>query len=993
MALPLVLTAAPILTSTASALTPDQQSEADIKNARLTWVDFGTIKGEIGSQTYFFKYSPRNSLREYTTKEHSCFASVFVDGDYFVNAGNPDAKGPSSVSLDMDYIHNDPEAVSDSKSKCRNVGEKDSRITRPIGSPENFSIHFYKSKDGTTISRWDNQTSWDFSQSTKYPNLYTRNSESDCQDTVKVSGNSYFIYELTPNFNNSTREKPPADIRADDGCFIAKEPTSGVQNGVAQKMGIPTNEAGPVATGGGSSGSTAAEDAESQLACDAGSNPLSWIMCPAIDAMVDIINEVDGIITDQLTIKTNNIFCENKGSCNAYYSAWQSFRNIALGLMAVVGLIILIAQALGMEILDAYVIRKTLPRLLIAAVGITLSWPIMNLFVQFTNDLGLGIRHLIYLPFAQLNGEIDLNFGSGASDGIFNFIFGAAGTGLAVIGIIGGIGALLLYAITGMLAVLVAIIVLVLRQVLITLLVILAPIAIIAYVLPNTLKIYKFWWESFSKALLMFPLIAAFIASGRVFSAIALESKGPVSQLIGFVAYFAPYFLIALTFRFAGGALSQLGGFVNDRSKGGFDRLRQGRANQMKQFGRDIHAGQATRLLGGAREGSYRDRVNKRLQKTAHIGAAGLRPGMWKENIAQSVAAGDVRGTSKELINDQAFAPIRGNDDLAEALSSNDFDIEEARKTLAKKFGEPKANQMISGYQVAARALRKKGYSERAIQTGTVMSGLTASTALTREEDYAGGKFIGSANLADTLERLSGGDANLQAQMVAAAMDATPDRPEIMPSFSEGFEVLQKITAASSLGPAARQAEVAASAKTLRRTAVRKKGINVLFGNGHTSRNMAKEYEDMVNETYQNHVRAQAGQPITIERLSKDTGKVERVQLSGAEAKAAAEDQWMQMVAEMVATQNNSGNLPLEKRPVIGNLIAHPLGPDVTVQSEATRLRTDEQFQKYVSDYGYLQRATAGAFDPSDPAARAAAEAARIAAEGSQTGPGNLPGR
>src|SRR5204862_5967758 len=110
---------------------------------------------------------------------------------------------------------------------------------------------------------------------------------------------------------------------------------------------------------------------------------------------------------------------------------------------------------------------------------------------------------------------------------------------------------------------------LVLLQILIMILVILAPVAIITYILPNTQRVYKFWWDAFSKALLMFPLIAGFIAAGRVFSAIAIANSdgGALGQTIGFVAYFAPYFLIPATFRFAGGALSQLGGFVNDRGK------------------------------------------------------------------------------------------------------------------------------------------------------------------------------------------------------------------------------------------------------------------------------------------------------------------------------------------------------------------------------------------------------------------------------------------
>jgi hypothetical protein len=322
-----------------------------------------------------------------------------------------------------------------------------------------------------------------------------------------------------------------------------------------------------------------------QLDCDTQfDNPLTWIICPVVDTLASMIDAVDKIITNQLEINTSNIFCSDQ-TCQAYYTAWKSFRNIALGLMAIAGLVIVISQALGLEILDAYTVRKTLPRVLVAAIGITLSWQLMKLAVEISNDLGFGVRHLIYAPFADLKDKLDLSF---AGKGFANFIFGTLAVGggaitLATFWLVaGGIGVLLSYVATAGLAVLIAVIVLILRQVAITMLMFFAPLAIVSYVFPNTQRIYKFWWESFSKALLMFPLIAGFIAAGRVFSAISLSSGGAFNQLIGFLAYFAPYFLIPATFKLAGGALRQIGGFVNDRSRGGFDRLRGYRANQAK---------------------------------------------------------------------------------------------------------------------------------------------------------------------------------------------------------------------------------------------------------------------------------------------------------------------------------------------------------------------------------------------------------------------------
>lgn len=333
----------------------------------------------------------------------------------------------------------------------------------------------------------------------------------------------------------------------------------------------------------GSVGPGAGAVSSGTLTCDFSSSPLSWIICPVVDLMVQAIGATDHIITDQMVIPQNQIFCSGSNTCQDYYSAWASFRDIALGLLVAAGLIVIIAQAVGMEILDAYTIRKVLPRLLIAAIAITLSWTLMNFAVELANNLGYGVRNLIIAPFKNIPSVIDLNF---SSDAIANFFGGAGAAGVAVVAAVpiwiafGGIGVLLSYVATAGLAVLIALLVLMLRQVVIILLMILSPIALIAYVLPNTQRVFHLWWESFSKALLMFPLIAGLIAAGRVFAAISLQQGDAIHGILGFISYFAPYFMIPMTFRMSGGIMSGMGNFINQRAQGAQSALSGFRSNQ-----------------------------------------------------------------------------------------------------------------------------------------------------------------------------------------------------------------------------------------------------------------------------------------------------------------------------------------------------------------------------------------------------------------------------
>lgn len=394
-------------------------------------------------------------------------------------------------------------------------------------------------------------------------------------------------------------------------------------------------------------------------ACPGGSE-IEWFLCPVIRGLVEAVGIVDGFINSQMTIGSpgdssnpNQIFCdgttrsEKMDECQAYHKAWATVRNIALGLMVLAGLIVLISQALGMEILDAYTIRKVLPRLIIAALAITLSWQLMQFFVRFSNDLAFGIRYIIYEPFIGIgnsNPSITENGWASGGLGFITTVF--AGAGLQALGMIG----ILSFAATALLAVVIAFAVLILRELLIIMLIIFAPIAIAAYILPNTQRFYKLWWESFSKALLMFALIAALIATGRVFAVIAgINTENIIGNLVGFIAYFLPYFIIPATFKFAGSAMAQIGGFATDRSSGMFGGLRKQR---QEARGKRIAAARA----GGIYRNDFGQFKLRRGGKTHSVGKMANTFGNWTLDLDEQarVSAGQVPFVGRPLFGRQS---------------------------------------------------------------------------------------------------------------------------------------------------------------------------------------------------------------------------------------------------------------------------------------------------------------------------------------------------
>ena len=491
-------------------------------------------------------------------------------------------------------------------------------------------------------------------------------------------------------------------------------------------------------------------------------NPLSWFLCPLATALETVVSGLDNEINNYLDIKAGkgsystspNASCGNDQWCS-YYKSWSVVRNISLGLIAVFALVAVVSQALGFEIFDAYTIRKVLPRLLVAAIGITLSWPLMMFFINFTDDLGFGVRQLIYAPFSGTGMKVALGGG-----GQFVATFFAAGAIVAL-----GFAGLLSFVATAALAAAVAFLVLTIRQMLIVMLVIFAPIAVACYVLPNTQKIWKMWWDSFSRGLLMFPIIAAFIAIGRVFAAVNSHG-GSINQIISFTAYFAPYFLIPFTFRLAGGAISTIGGLVNDRSRGAFDRLKKYRGDKMSQNFHDMKTGNRFKS-----DNKVARAFNRTTETMAAIPSAGFNPARMGSRMQASMSQHSMLEAAEYGEKNGAFGAIKGNDDFLMAGIKGEGNDAKVRQYL-QGLTDPSGNRVYSDTAVeqgvaAIRDARRSTNSE-VFETAALMALPATGTAFKVQKDEHGNIIGGGAGeMHDMINHVAGSDRVKAARMLA----------------------------------------------------------------------------------------------------------------------------------------------------------------------------------------------------------------------------------
>ncbi|MCA9329891.1 hypothetical protein KDA11_04550 [Candidatus Saccharibacteria bacterium] len=490
----------------------------------------------------------------------------------------------------------------------------------------------------------------------------------------------------------------------------------------------PNND--PTADDSGSSATTA-----TKFTCSLSFNPLTWFLCPMIEGFKKAIDSMDQQINDMLGIDTNKYF-GNSGENSisyAFKSVWENMRKLSLALLFISGLIMIIGTAVGSNVLDAYTVKKIFPRILIAAIAISISWPVISFIVDASNALGYGIRNLILSPFADV-----------FTDGV------KVGGGQITVGAIGAVGVALVYGPVGILffmipaflAVLVGFTVLILRQILIVFLAVMAPVAIAAYILPNTQKAAKIWWTSFSGALLAFPIISGFIAAGRAFALIAANddglsgNAGTIRGLIAFIAYFAPYFLIPQAFKMAGGALASLSGVVNDRSRGLFDRMRGIRQNQAKNNVQGIMDGH--RFKGTNRVTSS---LNTGLQNTGLIatGRAGMNPLKMRQNL-NSITTGQGMRQIDQINEDEEYKTAKGDDTLnaiaAEWAHSGSNDIHDLERRLTN--ANYARGDTVAIAQAAATMSRTRAkMDDRAFEQMAVMNAIAGGTHYSEEEAWS----------------------------------------------------------------------------------------------------------------------------------------------------------------------------------------------------------------------------------------------------------------
>jgi hypothetical protein len=302
---------------------------------------------------------------------------------------------------------------------------------------------------------------------------------------------------------------------------------------------------------------------------------VGWFVCPATQLIADRMDGVLDIIKSFLIVHTLQTDTTKN---NPIYEIWQKVRDVSNVCFVLVFLLIIYAQITNQG-LSNYGIKSMLPRLIIGAILVNVSYWISGALVDVSNVLGSSLQHFFTDVRHSLSG-----YGRLGDELSWTGVTGVVLAGGGVLGKVvvanGGIGPSLTLLTTmlvgAIVAAIVAMVILAVRQALITLCIIVAPLAFVAYVLPRTNKYFDKWKDLFATMLLMFPIISfVFGASQLAGYAIIANAGDSITRIIvGLAAQIAPIAVTPLIINISGNLLGKIAGFVNNPNRGIIDRTR-----------------------------------------------------------------------------------------------------------------------------------------------------------------------------------------------------------------------------------------------------------------------------------------------------------------------------------------------------------------------------------------------------------------------------------
>lgn len=426
-----------------------------------------------------------------------------------------------------------------------------------------------------------------------------------------------------PDVSETTPDPDPA------GDSISENPESTSDSEPTES----TNEQGTINpsatdTSNQSQDSNVVIDSDTATSCTDQIGTISWLVCPTTGFLANIIDSLYGAIEGLLVVEP---LSTNTNS--PIFIVWNYARNISNIVFVILLLIVIYSQITGFGISN-YGIKRTLPRIIVAAILVNLSFLLTSIAVDVSNIIGASLRDLLAnigetaIASGAVSVDVDINvadiFTAVASGGvILGISVAAAGSFSALLAI------LLAVILGGVISVATGLFTISLRQAVISLLVMISPLAFVAYLLPNTEKYFRKWLQIFMQMIIFYPMFSLLFGASRLAGWVIMASAtNGLGIVLGIAVQIFPLFAGVSLMRMSGTALGTIGGF--------FAGLGARAANATRNLANEYAAERRAKYLNGTpKKFDIPRRAAQGLQNRRY---------RRRKNIAELTKLGEARG-------------------------------------------------------------------------------------------------------------------------------------------------------------------------------------------------------------------------------------------------------------------------------------------------------------------------------------------------------------
>lgn len=239
-----------------------------------------------------------------------------------------------------------------------------------------------------------------------------------------------------------------------------------------------------------------------------GVDGIGWLVCPLMSFAGSLGDASYSAISYFLSIDKGIFKDQENGGLE---QAWKFFRDIANAVFAVIFLWVIFSQISNVGVSN-YGIKKILPRLIIGALLVNLSFYLCQIAVDLSNILGFSLKGVLEGAASKVGTQ-------SAEVGTFNTLI-VGGLTLAGVGLFIFLAVSIPTILALLLALLVVLVILIVRQAVVILLIAISPLAFAAWLLPNTENLFKKWVSMLRGLLIVFPVISLLYGAGKLAGAV-----------------------------------------------------------------------------------------------------------------------------------------------------------------------------------------------------------------------------------------------------------------------------------------------------------------------------------------------------------------------------------------------------------------------------------------------------------------------------------------